>query len=219
MNTSPLSYGPFISRAQAKEQGLKYYFTGKQCKHGHVSMRTSVGRCYVCQLRSNRKWALNNPDYVSATAARYRATAKAKERAKVYRKENIEAARAAVRKWGRNNSQKRNAYRATKPSIKVVNGLRSRLRELVLHRASHMNDLIGCTGQQLVAHLEAQFLPGMNWDNYGLFGWHVDHIRPCASFDFSDPEQQRQCFHYTNLQPLWAADNLRKSDTWEPVAA
>jgi hypothetical protein len=52
----------------------------------------------------------------------------------------------------------------------------------------------------------------MSWGNYGLHGWHVDHIIPCASFDLTDPEQQRQCFHYTNLQPLWAEDNLRKSD-------
>ena len=59
-------------------------------------------------------------------------------------------------------------------------------------------------------HLEAQFKPGMTWDNYGLKGWHVDHIRPCASFDLRDPEQQRRCFHYTNLQPLWAEENLKK---------
>jgi len=50
----------------------------------------------------------------------------------------------------------------------------------------------------------------MSWDNYGYRGWHIDHIRPCASFDLTDPEQQRECFHYTNLQPLWWQDNLRK---------
>ena len=55
----------------------------------------------------------------------------------------------------------------------------------------------------------------MSWDNYGIHGWHIDHIRPCASFDLTDPEQQRQCFHYPNLQPLWAFDNLSKNDGWE----
>jgi hypothetical protein len=53
----------------------------------------------------------------------------------------------------------------------------------------------------------------MSWDNHGKHGWHIDHIRPCASFDFSDPEQQQQCFHYSNLQPLWAGDNLSKGST------
>jgi hypothetical protein len=62
-------------------------------------------------------------------------------------------------------------------------------------------------------HLKDHFLPEMNWDNYGA--WHIDHIRPCASFDLTDPEQQKQCFHYTNLQPLWAADNIRKADNWQ----
>jgi hypothetical protein len=54
----------------------------------------------------------------------------------------------------------------------------------------------------------------MNWDNYG-FGidkWNMDHIIPCASFDLSDPEQQKKCFHYTNLQPLWQLENILKSD-------
>ena len=64
--------------------------------------------------------------------------------------------------------------------------------------------------------LEAQFLPGMTWDNHGE--WHIDHIRPCASFDFSDPQQQKECSHYSNLQPLWAKDNLSKSDKWEAAA-
>ncbi len=74
----------------------------------------------------------------------------------------------------------------------------------------------GCTIEVLKQHIELQFKDGMTWDNWGLKTWHIDHIRPCASFDLTDPEQQRQCFHYTNFQPLWAIDNLRKSDKWEP---
>ena len=70
--------------------------------------------------------------------------------------------------------------------------------------------LIGCSLSELKKHLEKQFTDGMSWDNHGLFSWHIDHIRPCASFDLTDPEQQKQCFHHTNLQPLWAEDNLSK---------
>jgi hypothetical protein len=52
----------------------------------------------------------------------------------------------------------------------------------------------------------------MTWQNYGYYGWHIDHIKPCASFDLRKPSEQRKCFHYSNLQPLWAKDNLQKSD-------
>jgi hypothetical protein len=65
----------------------------------------------------------------------------------------------------------------------------------------------------LIKHLESHFTEGMNWDNYGVYGWHMDHIIPCAAFDLTKPEDQSKCFHYTNLQPLWAKDNLSKRDT------
>jgi hypothetical protein len=68
--------------------------------------------------------------------------------------------------------------------------------------------LVGCGLDQLLGHLEIQFQDGMTWENYGQ--WHVDHKRPCASFDLADPAQQRQCFNYKNLQPLWASENLSK---------
>ncbi len=71
-------------------------------------------------------------------------------------------------------------------------------------------ELLGCDREALWKHLEALFLPGMTRENHGLKGWHVDHIFPCAEFDLADPQQQRECFHYTNLQPLWASDNIRK---------
>jgi hypothetical protein len=74
-------------------------------------------------------------------------------------------------------------------------------------------EYVGCSKEQLINYLELKFTDGMSWDNYGK--WHIDHIRPCASFDLTDPGRQRECFHYTNLQPLWAKDNLRKSDKWD----
>ena len=73
-------------------------------------------------------------------------------------------------------------------------------------------ELTGCTIEQLKTHLESQFNARMTWANYGR-AWHIDHIMPCASFDLTDEAQQRQCFHFSNLRPMWAKANLRKSDT------
>jgi hypothetical protein len=61
-------------------------------------------------------------------------------------------------------------------------------------------------------YLESHFKTGMTWENHGKFGWHIDHIIPCASFDLTDLEQQKKCFHYTNFQPLWWRENILKSD-------
>lgn len=70
--------------------------------------------------------------------------------------------------------------------------------------------LIGCSIAQLQAHLESLWQPGMSWANHAHDGWHIDHIVPLSSFDLSDPEQQKAAMNYTNLQPLWALDNISK---------
>jgi len=77
-------------------------------------------------------------------------------------------------------------------------------------------ELLGCSAQELKIWIESKFKPGMTWENYGLHGWHIDHIIPCVSFkDFTKIETQRACFNYKNLQPLWAAENLMKSSKME----
>jgi len=73
-------------------------------------------------------------------------------------------------------------------------------------------ELIGCSIDKLKSHLEKQFKDGMTFENYGE--WHVDHIRPCASFDFNNESEQLECFNYTNLQPLWAEENMKKHDKY-----
>ena len=90
----------------------------------------------------------------------------------------------------------------------------SRRMNLALHdqgeyKRSSLSDYIGCTMPELRAWLEKQFKRGMTWKNYGPH-WHVDHILPCSSFDLSDPKQVLQCFHFTNLRPLKAFDNVSK---------
>ena len=74
--------------------------------------------------------------------------------------------------------------------------------------------LLGCSLAEARAHIESQFQDGMTWDNWSHGGWNIDHIRPCASFDLTKEEDLRACWHYTNLQPLWAKDNYAKSSIW-----
>ena len=100
------------------------------------------------------------------------------------------------------------------PSRLFVRTCRTRILEAFKRQSVGKNcrshDLLGCTGAELVAHLAAQFEPGMTLENHGE--WHIDHKRPIASFDLTNPEQVKACFHYSNLQPLWAKHNLAKSD-------
>jgi hypothetical protein len=72
--------------------------------------------------------------------------------------------------------------------------------------------LTDCTMQFLRQYLESKFKSGMTWKNHGVYGWHIDHIIPISSFDLTKEEDQRKCFHYTNLQPLWAEDNMKKGN-------
>ena len=94
------------------------------------------------------------------------------------------------------------------PHERLKSALRSRLHSCLKRKEGNTMDFVGCPLPQLQAHLEDLFTENMTWDNYGE--WHVDHIKPCASFDFTDDEEVKKCFHYTNLQPLWAKDNLSK---------
>ena len=73
-------------------------------------------------------------------------------------------------------------------------------------------ELTGCSVETLWKHLESKFKFGMTKQNHGYYGWHVDHIIPCSAFNLECPVQQLACFHYTNLQPLWAKDNIKKNN-------
>lgn len=72
-------------------------------------------------------------------------------------------------------------------------------------------DLLGCNVDEYKIYLESLFQHGMTWENHGIHGWHIDHIKDCFRFDLKDTEQQKECFHYTNTQPLWAKENWGKS--------
>ena len=97
---------------------------------------------------------------------------------------------------------------------RIKNNLRSRLYKCVAGGYKNPSfQYVGCSIDKLKKHLESKFTKGMTWENYGA--WHIDHIRPCASYDLTIEEEIHRCFNYTNLQPLWAADNIRKGDKWD----
>ena len=115
-------------------------------------------------------------------------------------------------KANRNSYKKRRVERDI--PFRILQRLRARIL-LVLHGKKKLMsslNLLGCSPEFLKIHLESNFKEGMTWDNYGVKGWHIDHIVPCASFDFTVIEDQKKCFHYTNLQPLWWLENLTKSN-------
>ena len=97
-----------------------------------------------------------------------------------------------------------------KLAIAMRNRLRSYLRTKGLNKNNETMELVGCSKKFLREHLEKQFKPGMNWSNHSLRGWHIDHIRPLSKFDFTHPEELKKACHYSNLQPLWSKENLKK---------
>ena len=214
MNESQL-----IPLARAKAEGLTHYFTGKPCGKGHIALRfTSVRKCVVCH---------------NAQAKEHHAQPEALARRRQRRKENplSPEARAAeverARQWRLANQERDNEWRrnyanrkkAEDPCWALARALRNRLssvlRQKGINKSTGAYRLVGCSLAELKAHLESQFITGMNWSNYGE--WHIDHIRPCASFDLTQEDQQQICFHWTNLQPLWAVENLQKHAKWSYV--
>ena len=138
------------------------------------------------------------------------------EKAREWRFRNIEHCREESRKkYSRmtlEEKRKAAARKRSNPLNRLRTNLYLRVNRLLkgLCKSARTMALIGCTHEHLRAHISSQFKNGMSWENYGRAGWHVDHIKPCASFDLSDPDQQKLCFHFSNLQPLWAVDNLSK---------
>lgn len=192
----------------------------------------------------SRRWRKNNPDYSRAymkafregaldqfprkgkpeSISREEAKLRVKAQQAAYIAANPEVIRETKRRSANKPESKRRvrAYNKARLDTDVEFRLKSRLqarigvavRKSATTKAARTEQLVGCTVATLRRWLESQFLEGMKWENYRRDGWHIDHIRPCAMFDLTDPEQQRACFHFTNLRPLWASDNLRKNDTF-----
>jgi hypothetical protein len=132
--------------------------------------------------------------------------------------------KTCLQKWRKNNryilNENHKKYEKERkikdPNFKLIKTLRSRLLSAINRKNSKKLgttiELTGCSIQELKTHLESKFKEGMTWQNHGK--WHIDHIRPCSSFNLTDKIEQQKCFHYTNLQPLWANENLSKGNRY-----
>jgi hypothetical protein len=181
-------------REQARKSSRDHYHKNKEA--------------YRIRRREYRK---NNKKKLSDLGKTYYANNREKvcERHRQYRLQNIEKTRKRNREYQQKKWQSDFEY-----WLKKTVG--RRMRDALGVRSAKKRDRtiawIGCSARHLAEHLESRFLDGMSWDNYGYRGWHIDHIIPIAKFDLTDPAEQAAAFHYTNLQPLWAKDNLRKRD-------
>ena len=178
-------------------------------------------------IQKSIKWAQNNKakrkKYMKAYCAKnleYK-----KEYDKKRRRDNLDFLREQGRLYYQNNKEKVNNLnkkrKKNNPSYKIACNLRSRLWQLLKmaggKRTDHTKKLVCCSWYELIIHLEASFLDGMSWKNYGRqrCEWSVDHIIPCAVFDLTKPEDQRKCFHYTNLRPCWNEEQWNKNSWYD----
>lgn len=195
-----------------KNQPLEKFYKGK---------RGVFSRCKKCTLTANKTYRNRNLDkYRGSSRKRYwkdpekaRHLKKEGQRKfkdqkakydKKYRKDNKERIAKYKKDWERRNRNN------------PINRIKRNLRRRLLHalkgnlKSNNTFYLLGCSTEEFKKYLEGLFLEGMSWDNYGQFGWHIDHIKPCHKFDLSKEDQQKECFHYTNLRPLWWRDNLTR---------
>ena len=149
-------------------------------------------RCKNCASLHSKLWRHNNKDKVRAASLKH-----------YYKNKEIH--------WERNRDY-RNKRRQNDLHFKLACNIRSRLGAAIKNNwksGSAVKDL-GCSIEQLKKHLESQFQPGMTWNNWATDGWHIDHIVPLSSFNLENKEELKKACHYSNLQPLWAEDNLIK---------
>jgi len=170
--------------------------------------------------KRSKDWIARNPEKAKATRERYRIEHAEERRAwrKEYDRLNRDNHRlraklsrlARIDHYRKMEKERVKHKRKTNPQYAIACRLRARVRDCLKSRRKFykLYDGLGCTRQFLMEHLQAKFLPGMSWNNFHL--WHIDHIRPLSSFDLLKKEEQAKAFHYSNLQPLWAIDNIKK---------
>lgn len=194
----------------------------KDCRHKYRIKNREHTKKY------NKQYNKDNVDKIKDLKAKYRENnrEKIKNNRREYHLKNKNKCNKRSKDYKLKNKDKIRKYKKdyydrkyfSDPNFKLQMRLRSRLREVVKGKTktgSAIRDL-GCSIDELRRYIESMFykhpITGemMSWDNHGVYGWHIDHVRPLASFDLTDRKQFLQACHYTNLQPLWAEENLKK---------
>lgn len=160
------------------------------------------------RLQYLKNWRLNNPDII-----KYNNENRDIEKHKLSSSNYYNKNKEIILKSKRDNRTPINQYRKMRYSVDPIYRLKCILRATLkkgIKKTKKSNEIIGCSWEQLKHHLENQFQPNMSWDNHGQYGWHIDHILPLASATTEDDIYKLN--HYTNLQPLWWEDNIKKGD-------
>lgn len=199
---------PEYAKACAKQRIQRY------CER-HPERRKATYRLYRERHPEKiQSWARARIKSGRAAAATKRYNLSHPETKRLWRKNNPEKMRA---QW---SAQQKRRY-ATNPQFRLKKACQSRVNKAFKSQGARMpastSKLLGCAWPELKAHIESQFLPGMTWENRGAV-WHVDHVKPIARFDLTDPAQVLACFNFKNLSPLWKSDNLRKGAKQEVSA-
>jgi hypothetical protein len=195
----PVTADYFYLRRRSKD-GFESYC--KSC--AKIIARESRVRNQSIFLARKREHYIENREEILARVKKYLKSEKGRATRCEYKKRNIDHIREVRRIYELKRRQ-------DDPQFKLIKRIRGRVKAVLKsgYKSKTITELIGCSADNLKEHLESKFTHGMSWENHGE--WHIDHIIPCASFDLSKPEQQKSCFNYKNLQPLWAIDNLRKN--------
>lgn len=168
---------------------LSDYYSDKRRTDGKKS------KCKKCHIKMTNKWQKDNWDKL-----------------KIYHKERNQEKKEHIRSVQRKYER---SQRANNTDWRIKKNLRCRLYYAIKSnqkRGSAVSDL-GCSIEFLKVYLSSMFNKGMTWDNYG--DWHIDHIKPLSLFDLTDIKQFKKACHHTNLQPLWAEDNIKKSNYYD----
>jgi Prasinovirus endonuclease VII len=206
---------PEFIRAQKREAMRRY-------RAAHPEYKYIPGKATKAKIReSQRLWRQKNAELVKQQRRDGMRRAyevnpeKYRTRAKTWRDTNPKRAAEIQKKVRRKRLPLFRAYFQnrldTDPNFKMAAILRNRLKNALKRgtKTGSAIDLLGCSIENFWTYLESKFETGMTRENHGSV-WHVDHIMPCALFDLTKPEHQQRCFHFSNLQPLFAIDNLRK---------
>ena len=205
-----------ISRDNARSKRLSKFYTGIKCRNNHITERyVSNGKCVSCVVKYNSKLFTKKMkdekfrELNTERVTKWYSENKEKKQSydKKYRKEQIHLIRDRKNKW----KKKQRVLRTDSAISEILSKrVRNALKAVYVKKVAKTKNLVGCEISFLKKYIETKFKKGMSWKNYGK--WQLDHIRPCASFNLQDPAQQKECFHYSNLQPLWAKENREKSD-------